>query len=150
MKKNLLQFFSLFLLLIGNAVIYAQSSTYWYVDNLPDVWFYQPDVFAFKCWNGQAFTGTTNPLLVDSIVHHLDRRDKAVEVYFNPSATPLQRIAEIQSIYGSGQIEMPYITLTRDTLVPRTEEEWFVLDNLILVNFKVNYPDFYGYCQFYE
>ncbi|GAB4410727.1 MAG: hypothetical protein OHK0039_15290 [Bacteroidia bacterium] len=35
---------------------------------------------------------------------------------------------------------MPYLTITRDTLQPYGEEEWFVLDNLLLVNFAVPYP----------
>lgn len=137
-KKN---FTLLFLLLAGFTGLQAQSSTYWYVDGLPDYWFYQPDVFAFKCWNGQGFTGTINGAIVDSVVHRANRRDKAVEVYFSANATPSQRISEVQSIFASGQLEMPYITLTRDTLIPRSAEEWFVLDNLVLVNFKEAYPD---------
>ena len=139
MKKRNLTL--LILLLAGVWNMQAQSSTYWYVDGLPDVWYYQPDVFAFKCWNGQAFTGTANGAIVDSVVHRANRRDKAVEVYFKATASPLQRLAEVQNLFNTGQIEMPYITLTRDTLIPRTEEDWFVLDNLILVNFKVAYPD---------
>ena len=116
------------------------SGLFWYIDGIADYWFVQPDVFAFRCINGQAFTGSTDPNVVDSIYHHANRQDQAVEVYFNPNSTPSERLAEVQNILTSGQVEMPYLTVTKDTLQPYGEEEWFVLDNLLLVNFAVPYP----------
>lgn len=119
----------------------AQSSTFWYVDSLPNVWFYQPDVFAFRCYNGSAFTGTTDSTVVDSIAYHGDRRDQAVEVYFRPTATPTEILDQIQDLWNSGQIEMPYMTLTKDVTAPNTAEEWYTIDNILLVNFTDPYPD---------
>ena len=132
---------ALLMLLLWSGPAWAQSSgLYWYIDGIADYWFVQPDVFAFRCINGQAFTGSTDPNVVDSIYHHASRQDQAVEVYFSPSSTPSERLAEVQSILASGQVEMPYLTVTKDTLQPYGEEEWFVLDNLLLVNFAVPYP----------
>jgi len=94
------------------------SGIFWYIDGIADYWFVQPDVFAFRCINGQAFTGSTDPNVVDSIYHHASRQDQAVEVYFKPSSTPSERLAEVQNIFASGQVEMPYLTITKDTLQP--------------------------------
>lgn len=120
---------------------FAQSSTYWYVDGLPNIWYYQPDMFAFKCYNGTAFTGTSDSTIIDSIVHHIERQDKAVEVYFKPTATPAEILAQMQSMWNSGQIEMPYLTLTQNPSVPNDAEQWYTIDNILLVNFVDPYPN---------
>lgn len=130
----------IFILFLGWLPVLGQNSTYWYVDNLPDVWFYQPDVFAFKCLNGSAFTGTLDTTVIDSIVHRANRSDKAVEVFFKPTATPTQILDQIQDIWNSGQLEMPYLTLTKDPAQPRTAEQWFTFDNILLVSFNDPYP----------
>lgn len=119
----------------------AQTSTYWYADGLPDTWFYQPDIFAFRGINGSAFTGTTDSTIIDSIVYRSSRPDKAIEVFFKATATPTQKLDQITELWNSGQIEMPYLTLTRDFTAPRTDEKWYVIDNILLVNFTDPYPD---------
>ena len=119
----------------------AQSnSTYWYVDGLPNVWFYQPDVFAFRCVNGSAFTGSIDSTVVDSLVYHSDRADEAVEVYFKPTATQMDILNEIQNLWNSGQIEMPYISLTHNNPTTYTDDDWYVFDDRLIVNFVNPYP----------
>jgi hypothetical protein len=44
------------------------------------------------------------------------------------------------SIYGSGQVSMPYVNISSDSNLHYNEAKWYTIDNLILVTFKSAYP----------
>lgn len=94
---------TLLLLILSALGVSAQSSgLYWYIDGIADYWFVQRDVFAFRCINGQAFTGSTDPNVVDSIYHHANRQDQAVEVYFSQHAQRPDNGSSTYSRFWSG------------------------------------------------
>ncbi len=134
------QHFHLFLCIIcaflsANTVWGQFDTTYWYSYGLPDYYVKQPDVMAFKAVNGAAYTGLIDTNAVDTIVYQGDRRDKANEVYFKPTATLSDIQSQLQLLYASGELEMLYPTITRNPYLVGYMNGWYIIDDLVLVNF---------------
>lgn len=132
--KSTISFLSLFLLTFFN-VMAQFDSTYWYSNGIPDYWYYQPDMFAFKAVGGGAYTGAYDSTVIDSIVYRPFRRDKANEVYFSVGTT-LQQVAQsVQAIYNSGQLQSVYPVITK-TIYNAQLRNYYIVDDLILVSFE--------------
>ena len=114
--------------------------TYWYNNGIPDSVALQTDVFSFKCFGGGTYTGVYDTTIVDSIVYRGSRRDEANDVFFNVGSTLPQRINATQNMYATGQIEIVYLNVSRNPFSNYSTDEWFTIDNLILVNFSNPYP----------
>ncbi len=117
-----------------------QITTYWYNNGVVDSVFYQTDVFSFRCPGGIAYTGTYNSAIIDSIKYHGSRRDRANDVFFNSSTTLAQRLTEAQNIYTTGLVQTVYLNVSKDPNLNYSSNNWYTLDNLILVNFTNTYP----------
>jgi Subtilase family len=115
-------------------------TTYWDNNGVPYKWFIQTDVVSFKTNTGSFYTGTLNYSVVDHFEYHPERRDSATEIYFKPTATIPQRLAEVVNIYSSGQVGMPYVNISSDSNKNFSDTKWYTIDNLILVTFKTPYP----------
>ncbi len=118
----------------------AQATTWWYNNGVPDSVYLQTDVFSFRCFGGVAYTGGYDTLIIDSIIHRSTRPDAANDVFFDPSSTLPQRLAAVQSIDSTGQLEIFYLNISTTT-DPFSSNNWYTLDNKILVNFTTTYPD---------
>ncbi|MBK8144162.1 MAG: hypothetical protein IPK62_03745 [Bacteroidetes bacterium] len=81
-------------------------TTWWYNNGVPDSVFLQTDVFSFRCFGGVAYNGGYDTTVIDSIIHRSTRPDAANDVFFDTSSTLPQRLAAVQSIDSTGQLEI--------------------------------------------
>ncbi len=114
---------------------FAQTdSTYWYVNGQANWWYYQPDLFAFKTIGGGAYTAAYDSTVIDSIVYHPFRRDKANEVYFSTGTTLAQVAQAVQDIYASGQMQSVYPVITK-AVYNSYAKNYYIIDDLVLISF---------------
>ncbi len=121
---------------------FAQTdSTYWYVNGQANWWYYQIDMFSFRCSNGLDYTGTIDTAITQLKLYHADRRDLAVELYFKPTATPQEKWQQISDIFDSGELESVYPVITRNPIQLHVAQDWYLIDDLILVRFVDKHED---------
>ncbi len=120
----------------------AQSdTTYWYENGLPNYWYYQPDVFAFKCLNGADYFGNLDSNVVINKIYRSDRRDSAVEIYINPLSTQQDIQQLVLGIWNSGQLKYVYPAITKNPIALYSAGQYYLVDDLIMVKFADPYID---------
>jgi hypothetical protein len=118
---------------------YAQT-TFWYKNGGQETWNIKTDIFAFRCLAGALYTGYLDPAIVDSLKYHDSRNDKSNEIFFNPTSTIADRLTVVQAITSDPQFEIPFITITKDSTYTNAQEKYYVVDDLLLINFFIPNP----------
>ncbi len=110
--------------------------TFWYNDEAKVICYYQPDVYAFRCKNGEAYPGTYDPSLIASFRYRGHRADKCNEVIFYPGVTEVEKRAEISKIRRHTSFAWDYAVVVHDSTLSAEDDKWYILDDIIMVNFK--------------
>ncbi len=111
------------------------GDTWWYVRGQPYYWFYQSDVYAFRTIDGQRWKESLDTNCVKYIFHRSEHLDKLNVIYFKPcSEEDKNSVKEMIRSGSQFEAEFPVITLLPDK--PYSAAHWFVLDDLLLVNFN--------------
>ena len=101
----------------------------------PEEWQYQRDIFAFECAEGAAYTGEYDTLIIDTMIHRTERRVQMMEVFFNIDATTESKLDEIAAIRNHEDYQREFPTITKDWEEPYNNQKWYILDDLIFVEF---------------
>ena len=126
----------LLVLLQGRLFAETPDTTFWYQKGTPDVWHYQPDVFAFRCVGGTEFTEPLNSAVVSSVTWRAERADKMIEVIFSPNSSALQRQNEITAIRQHPSFEVGFPVICRDPEIPASAQRWYVVDDILTIIFN--------------
>lgn len=130
-----------------------EGDTYWYVNGDKYYWHYQPDVFAFRRKNGEPWSGMLDTNCVKFIFHRGVHSDKMNVLYFKAECSEQDREAIRETIRAEAQFEREFPAIT---LFPEQDydgQAWFVIDDLLLVNFNrdsINQTAFSAFKQKYK
>lgn len=133
--------FSLFttgtLIFLCSMVLPEKSGdTWWYVHGVPYYWYYQPDVYAFRCVAGRRWSESFDTNCVAYHFHRDMHRDKLNIIYFKPGCTDSDKEIIKYRIRSDEQFAADFPVITLYPQLPYDAARWFVLDDLLLVNFN--------------
>ncbi|MDX2249222.1 MAG: S8 family serine peptidase [Bacteroidia bacterium] len=116
--------------------LFSQDSIYWYVLGNQDVWSLQSDVFAFRCVEKEAYTGTYDEEVIIDMHHRSTHRDGIMEVYFSPTASEEDILDEIITIRNSSQYEREFPAVTKYPTLSYDDGKWVIVDDVLFVSFE--------------
>jgi len=112
------------------------GDTWWYVRGKPYYWHFQPDVFAFRTFNKTLFTEPLDTSCVKYLFCRDKHRDKLNIIYFRQGCSEVAKEAVKEMIRSSPEFEAEFPVITLHPELPYSSAAWFVLDDLLLVNFN--------------
>lgn len=113
-----------------------EDNTYWYVNGEKYYWHYQDDVYAYRNVSQGPSELFLDSNLVEYHFHRGSHRDRLNIIYFKPGISESDRESVIQSIRYSSDFESEFPVVTLYPELAYRAAAWFVMDDLILVNFK--------------
>jgi len=143
----------LFFLLCGMAPAKEEGDTYWYVNGDKYYWHYQPDVFAFRKMNSEPWSGMLDTNCVKFIFHRGIHSDKMNVLYFKQECSEQDKQAIKETIRSAGDFETEFPVITLFPNRAYDAQAWFVIDDLLLVNFNLeslNQNTFNAFKQKYD
>lgn len=131
----------------------GEGETYWYVNGEEYYWHHQSDVFAFRKTNGEAWSGMLDTNCVKFIFHRGIHSDKMNVLYFKKECSEEDKEAIKESIRGGAGFEREFPVITQFPEQAYDAQGWFVIDDLLLVNFhpdSINQSTFNAFKQKYH
>lgn len=112
----------------------------WYQRGQDEIWEIQPDVYAFRAkdvvtYPGEIDSSLVDTSIVDTVLYWAERRDRAIEVYFKPGVSDNSKAQLISTIRSDTLFEQEYLVVTQNPNSIWQEQKWYVIDDIILVNF---------------
>jgi hypothetical protein len=122
-------------LLCGMTPASGDGDTYWYVNGNKYYWHYQQDVFAFRKTNGTPWFGMLDTNAVKFIFHRGMHNDKMNILYFKKGCSEEAKASIKETIKAAPDFETEFPAITLYPEKTYDAKAWFVIDDLLLVNF---------------
>ncbi len=152
-----------FLCIFISSSLCSQTVSWYETGQLVD-WETQPDVFAFRLVSDTLDYSDLDSTMLDTTIidgqnYWATRRDKAFEIYFKPSVSDNLKDSIKNLARSSPYFEIEYPVITKDTNKSWQDQEWYIVDDIVLVSFVdgdlsedelESFMDSYGLLHFYE